>query len=140
MISWVKQLERGEGSPRARRRCRPAGSAWAWAWAWAWVKGLWPDKNYSFWTKLSSTFCHLFWEKTAYNFILKRQVVCLENKNAMHVILREILAHVQQLLREVDRLRLFKYRLSSPFISELFHCKIPAKTPMRKSRECFVDY
>ena len=27
MISWVKQLERGEGSPRARLRRRPAGSA-----------------------------------------------------------------------------------------------------------------
>ena len=37
-------------------------------------------------------------------------------RNSTFLDLRKILAHVQQLLREVDLLRLFKYRLSSSFI------------------------
>ncbi|KAF3577218.1 hypothetical protein DY000_02032538 [Brassica cretica] len=38
MLSWVNQLQIGEGSPRARAAAVwPArfGSVWAWAWAWA---------------------------------------------------------------------------------------------------------
>ena len=78
-------------------------------------------------------------EKNDMHFYVKRQVFCLENKNVMHFILskvlneidrvlrkkfrnstsldlREILTHVQQLLREVGLLRFLKYRLSSSFI------------------------
>ncbi|KAG5397267.1 hypothetical protein IGI04_019081 [Brassica rapa subsp. trilocularis] len=73
-------------------RAPPPPSGRLGAWAWDWVEGLWPDKNYSFWTKLSS--------KNSIQFYLKRQVVCLENKNVMHVILSKVLNEIRESLEE----------------------------------------
>ena len=64
----VNSLEREKGSPSARRRRRPVGSARL-GLGLGLGGGPPAEKEYSFWTKLNSTFCHSFREKTACNFI-----------------------------------------------------------------------
>ncbi|WZZ26708.1 hypothetical protein YC2023_010109 [Brassica napus] len=138
-ISGVNGLEREreKGSPRACRRCRPAGSARR-------GRGRGRGRGLEFGLGLGSWWrasgpIRFFLDQVKLNdlpfnsgknsmqFYLKRQVVCLENKNVMHFILskllneirdkkervlgnkfrnstshdlREILVHMQQLLRE----------------------------------------
>ena len=104
----LNSLEREESS-HARRRCRPAGSArrgrglgfglGLGLGLGSWWRASGPIRLF-FLDQLNLNVLPFILRKNSMQFYLKRQVVCLENKNVMYFILSKVLNEIRESLEE----------------------------------------